>query len=37
VFFTHPISLALLAIAVLLVIMPIVLRRRQQRQDSGIA
>ena len=30
VFFTHPISLALLTIAVLLVIAPIVMRRRQR-------
>ncbi len=30
VFFTHPISLALLTIAVLLVITPILLRRRQR-------
>lgn len=33
VFFTHPISLALLTIAVLLVITPILLRRRQRRAN----
>ena len=34
VFFTHPISLALLTIAVLLVITPILLRRRQRRAEA---
>jgi putative tricarboxylic transport membrane protein len=34
VFFTHPISLALLTIAVLLVITPILLRRRQRRIEA---
>jgi putative tricarboxylic transport membrane protein len=33
VFFTHPISLALLTIACLLVIAPIILRRRATRAD----
>jgi putative tricarboxylic transport membrane protein len=33
VFFTHPISLAILAIAALLVLVPIVLRRRRRRAD----
>ena len=33
VFFTHPISLALLIIAVLLVLVPIVLRRRQRHAE----
>ena len=33
VFFTHPISLAILIIAVLLVLVPIFLRRRQRRAD----
>jgi putative tricarboxylic transport membrane protein len=37
VFFTHPISLALLTTAVLLVITPILLRRRQRRLDAGRA
>ena len=35
VFFTHPISLALLVIAVLLVIAPILLRRRQKHADAA--
>ena len=34
VFFTHPISLALLVIAALLVITPILMRRRQRRAES---
>ena len=34
VFFTHPISLALLVTAVLLVIAPILLRRRQKSADA---
>ncbi len=34
VFFTHPISLALLVTAVLLVITPILMRRRQRRAES---
>jgi putative tricarboxylic transport membrane protein len=37
VFFTHPISLALLTTAVLLVITPILLRRRQRRLDADRA
>ena len=32
-FFTHPISLAILIIAVLLVLVPIFLRRRQRRAE----
>jgi putative tricarboxylic transport membrane protein len=34
VFFTHPISLLLLTVAVLLVIAPILLRRRQRRAEA---
>jgi putative tricarboxylic transport membrane protein len=33
VFFTHPLSLALLVIAVLLVLVPVFLRRRQRHAD----
>jgi putative tricarboxylic transport membrane protein len=35
VFFTHPLSLALLAIAVLLVLVPVFLRRRARKAESG--
>ena len=37
VFFTHPISLLLLCIAVLLVITPILLRRRQRQAEADHA
>jgi putative tricarboxylic transport membrane protein len=33
VFFTHPLSLALLVIAALLVLVPVFLRRRQRHAD----
>src|SRR5215210_3828772 len=36
VFFTHPISLGILVVAALLVLVPIVLRRRQKRREATL-